>query len=229
MNLQVLPLKVLVSRQVIKDRMDYTDYLAGKTKSEMDMLDRLDGRFQVHASELIVDLGGDKVLLDELDEWQIPSSLMKFFRWHGSAEISIVETSSSEARTWVISDVDGSIKRFHLRSRGWMPQTPSNYWIHVDDFIEDRKLISARKVFAMVDGQVDRDGPRWAKVDKGLVMEYVDSYSMDKKGNLVREFICSIPIANIKITKVMSYYKLYNIIECTIYFLKWLRKVIPCL
>ena len=165
--------------------------------------------------------------LDELEkweEWQIPSSLMKLL--HGSAEISIVETSSSGARTWVISDVDGLEKHFQLRSRGLLQ---SDYWIHVDDFIEDRKLISARKVFAMVDGQVDRDGPRWAKVDKGLVMEYVDSYSMDKKGNLVREFICSIPIANIKITKVMYYDKIWNIIESTIYFSKWLRKVIPCL
>ena len=43
MSLQVLPLKVLVSRQVIKDRMDYTGYLAGETKSEMDVLDRLAG------------------------------------------------------------------------------------------------------------------------------------------------------------------------------------------
>ena len=45
MNLQVLPLRVLVSRQVITGRMDYTGYLAGKTKSEMDILDRLAGRF----------------------------------------------------------------------------------------------------------------------------------------------------------------------------------------
>ena len=45
MNLQVLPLRVLVSRQVIRDRMDYTGYLTGKTKSEMDILDRLAGRF----------------------------------------------------------------------------------------------------------------------------------------------------------------------------------------
>ena len=130
MNLQVLPLKVLVSRQVIKDRMDYTDYLAGKTKSEMDMLDRLDGRFQVQASHLIVERysGGDEMPLDELDEWQIPSSLMKFFRWNGGAEISIVETSSSEARTWVISD---SLKKhFLLASKGW--KVKPEHWIHID-------------------------------------------------------------------------------------------------
>ena len=142
--------------------------------------------------------------LDELEkwqEWQIPSSLMKLL--HGSAEISIVETSSSGARTWVISDVDGLRKPFQLRSRGWMLR--SDYWIHADDYIENGKLISARKMFVgAMGGKVDRDGPRWAKVDKGLVMEHLDSFSTDKKGNLVREFICSIPIPNIKITKVMS-------------------------
>ena len=166
MNLQVLPLKVLVSGQVIKDRMDYTDYLAGKTRSEMDILDRFAGRFVVQASELIVERysGGDEVPLDELEkweEWQIPSSLMKLL--HGSAEISIVETSSSGARTWVISDVDGLKKPFQLRSRGWMLR--SDYWIHADDYIENGKLISARKMFVgAMGGKVDRDGPRWAKV-----------------------------------------------------------------
>ena len=99
----------------------------------------------------------------------------------------------------------------------------SDYWIHADDYIENGKLISARKMFVgAMGGKVDRDGPRWAKVDKGLVMEHLDSFSTDKKGNLVREFICSIPIPNIKITKVMSYYRIYN-------FSGWLRKVIPCL
>ena len=56
-----------MSRKVIRDRMDYTDYLAGKTKSEMDMLDRLAGKFEVQASELIVErfLGGDKLSAEE--------------------------------------------------------------------------------------------------------------------------------------------------------------------
>ena len=61
MNLQVLPLRLLVSRQVIRDRMDYTGYLSGKTKSEIDILDRLAGRFEeVRPFELTVEryLGG---------------------------------------------------------------------------------------------------------------------------------------------------------------------------
>ena len=46
----------------------------------------------------------------------------------------------------------------------------------------------------------------WASgpLDQCLVMDYIDSFSTDKQGNLVREFNCSMPIANIKITKVMS-------------------------
>ena len=36
MNIQVLPLKVLVTRQVINKRMDYSNYLNGTAKEELD-------------------------------------------------------------------------------------------------------------------------------------------------------------------------------------------------
>ena len=83
MNLQVLPLRVLVSRQVIRDRMDYTGYLSGKTKSEIDILDRLAGRFEeVRPFELTVEryLGGEEVPKDEwidLKKWELPSTLFR--------------------------------------------------------------------------------------------------------------------------------------------------------
>ena len=147
MNLQVLPLRVLVSRQVIADRMDYTDYLAGKTKSELDILDRLAGRFVVQASELTVErfLGGEKLPTEEWERRrsEMPGTLIKLL--DGTEEISIVETSNSGARTWLISDVDGVDKSFLLTSRGWIRS--ANYWIHCDDFIEDGKLIFAKKMF----------------------------------------------------------------------------------
>ena len=101
MNLQVLPLRVLVSRQVIRDRMDYTDYLAGKTKSEMDILDRLAGRFVVEDSELTVQRfrGGNKLPADEWETMrsrQMTRAIINFL--DGTAEITITETSSSGAR-----------------------------------------------------------------------------------------------------------------------------------
>ena len=120
MNLQVLPLRVLVSRQVIKDRMDYTGYLAGKTKSELDILDRLSGRFVVQASELTVErfLGGEKLPAEEWERRrsEMPGTLIKLL--DGTEEISIVEETNFGARSWVISDVDGEEKGFLLR-RCW--------------------------------------------------------------------------------------------------------------
>ena len=205
MSLQVLPLRVLVSRQVIKDRMDYTGYLAGKTRSEMDILDRLAGRFVVQASELTVErvFGGEKLPADEWERRrrELPATWINFL--DGTEEISIVEKSSSGARKWVISDVDGVKKGFLLTSRGRMLR--ENCWIHSDFYVEDGNLITAQKTLVMDRSKLALD--HWAAtgpLDQSLVMEYRDSLSTDKQGNLVREFICSLPIADIKITKVMS-------------------------
>ena len=196
LSLQVLPLRVLVSRQVIRDRMDYTGYLAGRTKSEMDVLDRLAGRFVVQASELTVErFWGDKKLqTDELERrrGEIPSYVNNLL--DGTAEINILEeTSPGEPRMWTISDVDNVQKCFELTSSCLELHPDSLYdWIHSDFFIEDGKLMAVKKGFAIMDGI------------SFLIIEFRYSFSTDKQGNLVREFICSIPDLDIKITKVMS-------------------------
>ena len=196
LSLQVLPLRVLVSRQVIRDRMDYTGYLAGRTKSEMDVLDRLAGRFVVEASELTVErFWGDKKLqTDELERrrGEIPSYVNNLL--DGTAEINILEeTSSDEPRMWTISDVDNVQKCFELTSSCLELQPDSLYdWIHSDFFIEDGKLMAVKKGFAIMDGI------------SFLIIEFRYSFSTDKQGNLVREFICRMPILDIKLTKVMS-------------------------
>ena len=204
MNLKVLPLRVLVSRQVIRDRMDYTGYLAGKTKSEMDILDRLAGRFVVQASELTVErfLGGEKLPAEEWERRRskMPGFLIKLL--DGTEEISIVEKSISGARKWVISDVDGVKKGFLLTSRGRMLR--ENCWIHSDYYVEVGNLITAQKTFMMKRSKLALDHWATGPLDQSLLMDYRDSFSTDKQGNLVREFICSMPIADIKITKVMS-------------------------
>ena len=51
MNLQVLPLKMLVSREVVKRRMDYSSYLNGTAKEELDRLDKLAGDFRIGSSK----------------------------------------------------------------------------------------------------------------------------------------------------------------------------------
>ena len=205
LSLQVLPLRVLVSRQVIRDRMDYTGYLAGKTKSEMDVLDSLAGRFVVQASELTVEryLGAkenkDEDKWDGLHEWELPASSLKSFLYGGTADISIVDTSGYGERRWHISDVDGLKKSFLLRSEGHVSRFLTGKWIHTDSFIEDGKLKMNRKMFAMAGNKVALD-----KGDQGLAGDYFDSISTDKQGNLVRKTIWSMPCSNVKITKVMS-------------------------
>ena len=218
MNLQVLPLRVLVSRQVIRDRMDYTGYLAGRTKSEMDILDRLAGRFVVQfpGYEFNVEryFGGDKVTDAEWHKlllWDVSATLLEFINatlasaLDKTTEISIVESSRSMERTWVITDVDGLEKPILLTSRGWM--LGPKLWIQADDFIEDGKLITCRKVFVTARPKFGDPSSKFGEpssADQGLSKDYQDSFSLDKKGNLVREFICSMPIPDIKITIVMK-------------------------
>ena len=42
MNLQVQPLKVLATRQVVRNRLDFTSYLNGTVRDELERLDRLE-------------------------------------------------------------------------------------------------------------------------------------------------------------------------------------------
>ena len=66
MNLQVLPLKVLVSNQVVRNKMDYATYLNGTAKEELDRLDKLAGDFRIESSKLRIDQGKGI----QSDDWQ---------------------------------------------------------------------------------------------------------------------------------------------------------------
>ena len=43
----VLPLKVLATREVIRERMDYKDYLGGNVREELDRLNGFEGNFLI--------------------------------------------------------------------------------------------------------------------------------------------------------------------------------------
>ena len=57
----VLPLKVLATRDVIRERMDYKDCLGGKLREELDRLTRFEGKFVIDNSELEVLWRGEKL------------------------------------------------------------------------------------------------------------------------------------------------------------------------
>ena len=110
MNIQVLPLKVLVTRQVINKRMDYSNYLNGAAKEELDRLDKLAGDFRVGSSKLRID--ESKGI--QSDDWQdlkkkMPRGAVSYLESiEGKAEFSIVEQMKNGMRTWYIFDANGT-------------------------------------------------------------------------------------------------------------------------
>ena len=91
---------------------------------------------------------------------------------------------------WIVSDVDGVRKRFQMTSKSGEKRLLRHCW-HIDGFIENGKLMTTRKAFEVEEGKLL------------LTSDYRDSFSIDKQGNLAREFICSLPTIDVKITKVM--------------------------
>ena len=185
MSLQVQPLKVLATREVVTKRLDYSTYLNGTTKDELDGLGRLAGNYKIHASKITIDglnYGKRTVLVlpsGPVSDWedfkesfeilQIHPCLIKFIE--GKEEFSIVE-SKTWPREWVISDVDG-VDKVWLTGRGDLKQE-SSFWDRHDHFIEDGMLVTLYERYN-------------EKMEKILTVR--DNIATDKQGNVIREFI----------------------------------------
>ena len=195
MNLQVKSLKVLVTRQVVKNRMDYSNYLNGTVKEELDGLDRLAGKFRVQASKLTIEgLHGGETLPSK--DWEyfkkclkrLPRGLVWFIE--GKEEFTI-EESKNGLRTWIISDVDGWKDKDLLASRGCVNVQKSGMWGHFDDFIEDGWLVNTKKAWDVSKGKME------------LGLDFRESFTVNKRGDVLRSYNWSAPNRNLKVTKVM--------------------------
>ena len=187
----MLPLKVLVSRLVIKYRMDYSSYLNGVAKEELDSLDKLAGDFKIETVKFTHQ--GRKVATEDLEQFKeclkqmLPKKVTDFF--FGRREISIVERISSRWRTWVIYDMDGREKNM-MCSEGFYIKDVPGLLQYYEDYIEDGKLVNSDKWFAVSDGKAE------------LALELYDSFTLDKQGNLIRELIYNCPEIDFKFSKV---------------------------
>ena len=195
MNLQVLPLKVLATREVVMKRLDYSTYLTGITKEELDRLDKLKGRYRIQSSKLTIEAHYNGKRLPS-DDWEyfkecmqgtkMPHNVVKFIE--GSSKFTIEETRG-ELRTWIVRDKLYMSREF-LRGRGQV-SSEMGQWTYWDEFIEDGKLVGVVKGFVMNNGKIE------------LALDCRDSITTDKDGIIVREFMWSQPEHDIKITKVM--------------------------
>ena len=184
MNLQVQSLKVLATREVVTKRLDYSTYLNGTTKDELDGLGRLAGNYKIHASKTTIDAlyGGKRVKFvsprgGPVSDWEhfkgifesiYRATLTKFIE--GKEEFSIVE-SKTGPREWVISDVDG-VERVWFSGRSDLKQK-SRLWHRHDHFIEDGALVI---LYERYNEEMKKD------------LNVKNFITADKQGNIFRKF-----------------------------------------
>ena len=192
MNLQVLPLKVLVSREVVRNKMDYSTFLNGTLKEELDRLDWLAGEFRIQASKLVIRASFEGGAIKPSDDIQklktkfMPESLIDFI--DGMEKFKIVEKVKGGRRTWTYCDVNGVSK--DLSKTDYWEETSSEF-VHREDFIEDGWIVNVTKASAMLKGKMT------------FWLDLYDAFTIDKEGNLLRKFIWKNPHSNITVTKLL--------------------------
>ena len=197
MALQVQSLKVLATRQVVLQRMDYSTYLTGNTKDELDRLNNLEGDYKIHSSKMTIEAFHDGKRLPS-DDWETfkqyggqrtPNVFAKFIE--SATDFIIVETFDGP-RAWHGGFENINWGKAFLTVSGTLKQNPrTGHWHHFDDFIEDGKLVSVIKIYEMKDGKMEN------------VVDYCHSLTPNKQGNVKWEFTWNVPKQNMKITKVM--------------------------
>ena len=211
-------LKVLAARQVVMNRMDYSTYLNGATKDELDRLDNLEGNYRIQYSTLTIEAHDDGEKLPS-DDWEyfkwcyfikgsfcnfgLPLSLIKFME---SVPEFTIRESTDGLRTWHAFDKWGKDwkKEFFAASRDLSYNPQLGKWSQCDDFIEDGRLVSVVKMY-----QVNKIG----EIEN--VFNSRDIITTDEEGDLIWDFTWTLPKYNVKITKVTKAYKLqqYNVID----------------
>ena len=194
MNFQVQPLKLLVTRKVVREGLDYSSYLTGKTREELDELDKFAGHFVVKTASTKASIKGKILSEEEWNSWRQdwPICLRSF--WDGADEFSIFDRIHDGKREWEILDRDGSIKKFQLLSRGtriygrWegnrfikSPKTQNpkkGYWSYQEDFITDGKLTMLY---------------RYGNNHGQLLFHEEDKMYINVQGNIVRSLCRSFP------------------------------------
>ena len=192
MNLQVLPLKILATRQVVMDRMDYSTYVTGMTKLELDRLDILVGDFRLQDSKLTIEALYNGQRLPS-DDWQylkscfkLPTALISFIE--DTHEFRIVELKDGP-RDWAMRYANASWKHRMLINRGKFKFSRTG-WGHSEDFIEDGKVVNVTRTYKLDNGKTI------------LTLDFRDSITTDKENNLIWNLMWSAPHRDVKITVV---------------------------
>ena len=141
----VLPLKVLATREVIRERMAYKDYLGGNVREELDRLNGFEGKFLIDTSEMMVKREGKNL---SKEEWRymkrrMPTDVISFL--NGKKDFHIVERKGRLGeREWALRDVDNSSKKLQLGRR---IAGEAEGWEYREEFFADGAIITFRNFY----------------------------------------------------------------------------------
>ena len=176
------------------NRMDYSTYLTGTTKKELDRLDMLAGDFKVQASKLTFEAvrDGKKLPSEDWEYFKTRIKLPNLYRTviEHTQEFTIAELKSGQ-RNWDMLSVWW--KKRMLKNRGKLNfyHTGGERWGHSEDFIEDGMLVNVIRNYKMDNGKMI------------LSLDCRNSITTDKEGNVIWSLMLSRPHRGVKITKVV--------------------------
>ena len=194
----VLPLKVLATREVIRERMAYKDYLGGNVREELDRLNGFEGKFLIDTSEMMVKREGKNL---SKEEWRymkrrMPTDVISFL--NGKKDFHIVERKGRLGeREWALRDVDNSSKKLQLGRR---IAGEAEGWEYREEFFADGAMITFRNFY---------------NKDEFLLGE-VDTFKI-YNGGIIRTKVWDLPKHNMRIKKRMFAHKENNYIFPTFF------------
>ena len=194
----VLPLKVLATREVIRERMAYKDYLGGNVREELDRLNGFEGNFLIDTSEMMVKREGKNL---SKEEWRymkrrMPTDVISFL--NGKKDFHIVERKGRLGkREWALRDVDNSSKKLQLGRR---IAGEAEGWEYREEFFADGAMITFRNFY---------------NKDEFLLGE-VDTFKI-YNGGIIRTKVWDLPKHNMRIKKKMFAHKENNYIFPTFF------------
>ena len=162
--------------------MDYSSYLNGTAKEELDRLNELAGKYRIEDVRLTLD-GCDWQDLKEMA--QMPKWVMNILE--GKPDFSIVENMNNGIRTWIARSANGTEKDLLLDADFW--EETSDLRTHRESFIKDGAVVNLTNVSKMCNGE------------RRVCLSLYHSFTLDQQGKLIRRFIISRPHLGIKVTK----------------------------
>ena len=190
-------------------RMDYSTYLTGTTKDELDRLNKLEGRYRIHSSKLTIEAiyNGKRLPSDDWEyfkecfEAKLPINVVEFIE---DLEGFRIFESKNGPRTWIVSEESENLWRELLTQKGDLTEVSVTNFSncrclrHDDHFIEDGRLVSLTNWYLIYNGKIRP------------VINIRDSITTDKLGNVVWNFMWSEPTMNVKVAKVMWAFRVYE-------------------